>query len=239
MGARRLPPAHGRVRGRRAETGGTGRASPGDRPGRGVHHRSQRDLGRRRGDRTRPGRAHRHRRGDPDAGRRHHRPVPGRADSLRAPGGRSHHPDQGPGRPGLRAAPVRPGPVEPGQGAARPVRARRRGHRGGLQRQDRRPGAERPGRRAGRGVFPARRGRLGRARRARRGRGVPGDARLRRPGRLPGRAGRRPAHRGVPPARPPLPAPRETRSITGRCGWPGARGGNWRRRGTARWISPA
>ena len=57
------------------------------------------------------------------------------------------------------------------------------------------------------GLRPAGRGRLGRARPGRHRRGLPGDARLRRPGQLPGRAGGRADNRGVPPARPPLPAP--------------------------------
>ena len=62
-----------------------------------------------------------------------------RADPLRAAAGRGHRPDQGPGRPGVRAASVRPGPVQPGAGAAGAVRRGRRGRHRGLQRQDRGP----------------------------------------------------------------------------------------------------
>ena len=50
-GPGRLPPAHGRVRGRGDHAGPAGRAGRPGKPGRGVHHRPQRDLGRRRSGR--------------------------------------------------------------------------------------------------------------------------------------------------------------------------------------------
>ena len=236
---------HGRVRRRRDDPGGAGRAGRAGRSGRGVRHRPQRDLGRRNGGGPEPGRPDHRRRGNQDARRRHHRSFPHRTGAVRAARGRGRGPDTVPGRPGLRPAPVRRGPVQPGPGAAGAVRGRRGGHRRGLQRQDRDPGTERAGSRLRDGPRPPGRGRLGRARPARHRRGLPGDARLRRPGQLPGRTRGRADNRGVPPACPPLPAPDKraagltVRPITGRSGLPAAPGGRRRRRGTARWPWPA